>query len=1099
VGHKVRAYALPLLSLLISAAAAHAASTLNFPRLAFETASFTGIAIANPSATDAAVTLTAYGEDGKVLAGSGFVNPAQLTIKANQQIAKLTIEIFGAALPPSTIGWMQATSPADGLTGFFLFLDSSITFLDGADLPASSQKISFQQVRAGSGFSSEIDIINPASAIANVQAELVSAGAPRITKVFTIPAKGVKRFDAGVFFGVSEVSAGAYLLLQSDVEIGGTEFVKNSQGELLGLNARSVSEQLDRLVFPQLAVLGDYSTELGVINYSSSPAILTITAFRADGTLFDASDLKTNPVTRTLDGGASLREDVAAMFGFSGSSTLTGWIEVKSTAAAINGYVTFGIPASGAAAAVTTAAKGRTRALFSHIATAGYFTGIAALNPGALTANIRIVALRPTGEVLGSYDGVLQPGARISRLVGSELIPEAANQNGGLIWVKSDLPIYLAEIFGSNQVLANVPPQDAPAAFAPDAALATLRMKPPLVVLKPNQTQTFQLEGGSGTLDWKVNGRLGGQGSTGTITAAGVFTAPSAVPARQVAAITAESSKQAVGASVDVLDKTALAGSFRVVQSVAYLSALSKLFAAEFTALSGFREDPQAVESGNSQVVEVAPGGAKTTVVTVNGENIRKLVPFTGRDGREYLLMSGQAGGRIIRLNPATREMRDVVTGLKEPSSLVLDPSTGDLLVAEKDKISTVARTVLDAGLSPAAAQPESERDRFPGGRTGALPATISFTGAEGLVIDRCTGKLYLTSPAEGLLLEYDAATGKLRTVLSGLREPGAQLALYRAGGSCPNSFQLLVSERGFDRTILWTSGEPTFIQWLAAAGVNDLLFLPAKNPFASSEGVVLGENTGSAGSLSVAPTANLYAPAPPNPPPATEEAPPSRADVVMTAAVTPDAVSVGGTLTYTFTVTNRGPAAGTNVNLRLTPVPLFVFGLPTITATAGGCGLDAVGAACAIPSLAANGRAVVTVRVSVNARPSDGVVTVTATATTSEIDPDVTNNTATIRATVSGGSSDDLTPLPCSQEYSLRSIESTTLTGIRFVNASTQSINVYWLDFSGQRLLYFTLAPGQTSAQGTYVTHPWVVTGSSGACLGIYLPAATFGVATIR
>ncbi|MEE8349794.1 MAG: hypothetical protein V3R94_09505, partial [Acidobacteriota bacterium] len=42
-----------------------AQSTLNFPRLDFDPTTFTGLAIVNPSAQDAVLTFTAYGQDGQ--------------------------------------------------------------------------------------------------------------------------------------------------------------------------------------------------------------------------------------------------------------------------------------------------------------------------------------------------------------------------------------------------------------------------------------------------------------------------------------------------------------------------------------------------------------------------------------------------------------------------------------------------------------------------------------------------------------------------------------------------------------------------------------------------------------------------------------------------------------------------------------------------------------------------------------------------------------------------------------------------------------------------------------------------------------------------
>jgi VHL beta domain len=58
-------------------------------------------------------------------------------------------------------------------------------------------------------------------------------------------------------------------------------------------------------------------------------------------------------------------------------------------------------------------------------------------------------------------------------------------------------------------------------------------------------------------------------------------------------------------------------------------------------------------------------------------------------------------------------------------------------------------------------------------------------------------------------------------------------------------------------------------------------------------------------------------------------------------------------------------------------------------------------------------------------------------------------------------------------------------------VNDHGAPVQLYWLDYGGQRKLYMTIAPGQSFTQPTYVTHPWVATDLSGKCIAIYLPDA--------
>ena len=68
------------------------------------------------------------------------------------------------------------------------------------------------------------------------------------------------------------------------------------------------------------------------------------------------------------------------------------------------------------------------------------------------------------------------------------------------------------------------------------------------------------------------------------------------------------------------------------------------------------------------------------------------------------------------------------------------------------------------------------------------------------------------------------------------------------------------------------------------------------------------------------------------------------------------------------------------------------------------------------------------------------------------------------------------------------RSIEGTTPSQIDFVNASGTTVDIYWLDYEGDRVHYATLAPGGNLAQPTWLTHPWVAVDKAGNCLGYTL-----------
>jgi uncharacterized protein (TIGR03067 family) len=59
----------------------------------------------------------------------------------------------------------------------------------------------------------------------------------------------------------------------------------------------------------------------------------------------------------------------------------------------------------------------------------------------------------------------------------------------------------------------------------------------------------------------------------------------------------------------------------------------------------------------------------------------------------------------------------------------------------------------------------------------------------------------------------------------------------------------------------------------------------------------------------------------------------------------------------------------------------------------------------------------------------------------------------------------------------------------IAFQNNSSSVRKVYWIDKKGERQLFRELKPGESYEQGTFLSHPWVVTDADGNALGIYYP----------
>jgi RHS repeat-associated protein len=68
------------------------------------------------------------------------------------------------------------------------------------------------------------------------------------------------------------------------------------------------------------------------------------------------------------------------------------------------------------------------------------------------------------------------------------------------------------------------------------------------------------------------------------------------------------------------------------------------------------------------------------------------------------------------------------------------------------------------------------------------------------------------------------------------------------------------------------------------------------------------------------------------------------------------------------------------------------------------------------------------------------------------------------------------LQPLDPTYVLTLKSLNGNTKTYIDFVNESGHTVDVYWINYTGQLVLYDVLATSQTFRQLTYLTHPWII-----------------------
>lgn len=79
---------------------------------------------------------------------------------------------------------------------------------------------------------------------------------------------------------------------------------------------------------------------------------------------------------------------------------------------------------------------------------------------------------------------------------------------------------------------------------------------------------------------------------------------------------------------------------------------------------------------------------------------------------------------------------------------------------------------------------------------------------------------------------------------------------------------------------------------------------------------------------------------------------------------------------------------------------------------------------------------------------------------------------------------------LSCDQEAELKSSNGAA-SNIVVNNKTDATIKLYWLNQQGTRVEYSRggIKAGASHRQGTFITHPWVITNANEECLGIYVP----------
>jgi minor extracellular serine protease Vpr len=424
----------------------------------------TGIAVLNPSADSSATAqFTGYSPVGTLLAGQS--NPAARLLVPEAQLPIIGFQLFGFPFEAPEVGAVLASS-SQKLAGFFLVLDQAFSRMaDGADV-GSETDANLYFMRHVNDVSSRTfySVFNPGANPANITATLLdeSGGRVGIPQSSVIAPKGQFSFA----FDTVTIPNG-YVRVSSDRPVTGLEIYGNTS-EIAALKAVPAGSQA-RLLFPHIALNQGYSSYLGILNTSSFPATLRMTAYGNDGNELG------NPATRYLDGDAQMLEPAASLFGLASGSMVTGYVIVESDQPGIAGFCEFdydsGVVHSVATVPATSVPS--KKLLFSHVAhqvPAGsggnYQTGIALLNPFGTPISYRMRVFDGAGAQVADSTFSLGPHAKVAKLLshpvsGAGFFTQAISLGNGHVEVTSDYPLVGFELFFTEQLtqLASVAAQ----------------------------------------------------------------------------------------------------------------------------------------------------------------------------------------------------------------------------------------------------------------------------------------------------------------------------------------------------------------------------------------------------------------------------------------------------------------------------------------------------------------------------------------------------------------------------------------------------------------------------------------------------------------
>jgi uncharacterized repeat protein (TIGR01451 family) len=219
-----------------------------------------------------------------------------------------------------------------------------------------------------------------------------------------------------------------------------------------------------------------------------------------------------------------------------------------------------------------------------------------------------------------------------------------------------------------------------------------------------------------------------------------------------------------------------------------------------------------------------------------------------------------------------------------------------------------------------------------------------------------------------------------------------------------------------------------------------------------------------------------------------------SSADMAVTDSGSPNPVSAGGNITYTQVVTNNGPSAADNATL-VAAIPANTTLVSLVAAAGWSCQTPAVGSTgnvvCNNVNLAATANGTFSLVVKVNTGVANGtVISGTVSVSSSDVDPNTSNNTATVN-TVVGTSGPNLSVTNVASPNPVQGGNNITYTQVLTNTGSLTATNGSFSEATPANTTFVSITPPAGWSCTGFPTNPCtdasVAAGTSGTFTVIY------------